>query len=95
MRNRRQQQRRLVELVNQRIENAALAERTRIAAEMHDVVAHSLTVIVALADGATSIRAKSPEKADAAVERIADVGRDALADMQRTLGMLRSAARVR
>ncbi len=91
VRNRRQQQRRLVELVNQRIENAALAERTRIAAEMHDVVAHSLTVIVALADGATSIRARSPEKADAAVERIADVGRDALADMQRTLGMLRSA----
>ncbi|MDR6867905.1 signal transduction histidine kinase [Microbacterium resistens] len=91
VRNRREQQRRLVELVNQRIENAALSERTRIAAEMHDVVAHSLTVIVTLANGATSIRSKNPAKADAAVEQIAAVGRDALEDMHRTLDMLRSA----
>lgn len=91
VRNRSEQQRRLVELVNQRIENAALTERARIAAEMHDVVAHSLTVIVTLANGATSIREKQPAKADAAVEQIAAVARDALEDMHRTLNMLRRA----
>lgn len=81
----------LVEDMNRRIENAALTERTRIAAEMHDVVAHSLTVIVALADGATSASRKHPERSWAAVEQIAGVGRDALDDMHRTLAMLRSA----
>jgi len=91
VKNRREQQQRLVELVNQRIENAALTERARIAAEMHDVVAHSLTVVVTLANGATSIRERQPAKADAAVERIAAVARDALEDMHRTLNMLRSA----
>lgn len=91
VRSRREQQERMLALVNERIENAALMERTRIAAEMHDVVAHSLTVIVSLADGATSIRAKQPERADAAVEQIASVGRGALEDMHRTLDLLRNA----
>lgn len=91
VKNRREQQQRLVELVNQRIENAALTERTRIAAEMHDLVAHSLTVIVSLANGATSIRERDPAKAEAAVGQIATVGREALEDMHRTLDMLRSA----
>lgn len=91
VRNRREQRQRLVELVNERIENAALTERTRIAAEMHDIVAHALTVIVTLAGGAASIRGKHPEKADAAVEQIAAVGRDALSDMNRTLHLLGSA----
>ncbi|UOR03282.1 histidine kinase [Leucobacter allii] len=91
VRNRRDQQQRLLELVNERIEHAGLAERTRIAAEMHDVVAHALTMIVSLANGAASIRAKHPAKADAAVDRIAAVGREALAEMHRTLGLLRGA----
>ncbi|MFV0432580.1 MAG: response regulator [Leucobacter sp.] len=91
VKNRREQQQQLVERVNQRIENAALVERTRIAAEMHDIVAHSLTVIVSLANGAASIRARQPAKADAAIEQIAAVSRDALEDMHRTLNMLRSA----
>lgn len=93
VRNRREERLRLVELVNERIENAAIVERTRIAAEMHDVVAHALTVIVSLANGAASIRGRSQEKADAAVERIAEVGRDALEDMHRALGILRDADR--
>ncbi|MFT3796859.1 sensor histidine kinase [Microbacterium sp.] len=90
VKSRRDQQQRLVELVNERIDHAALAERTRIAAEMHDVVAHALTVIVSLANGATSIREKQPEKANAAVEQIAVVSRDALDDMHRTLNLLRA-----
>jgi signal transduction histidine kinase len=88
---RRDHTRGLTETVNQRIENAALTERTRIAAEMHDLVAHSLTVIVALANGATSAARKHPERSRAAVEQIATVGRDALGDMHRTLALLRDA----
>lgn len=91
VKSRRDQQERLLELVNERIDHAALTERTRIAAEMHDVVAHALTVIVSLANGATSIREKHPAKADAAVEQIAVVSRDALDDMHRTLDLLRTA----
>ncbi|WP_125099239.1 sensor histidine kinase [Leucobacter chromiireducens] len=86
---RRERTARVVDLVNERIERAALTERTRIAAEMHDVVAHALTVIVSLANGAVSARERQPARADAAVERIATVGRDALGDMHRTLSMLR------
>ena len=88
---RRDHTRWLTETVNQRIENAALTERTRIAAEMHDLVAHSLTVIVTLANGATSAAEKHPERSRAAVEQIAAVGRDALGDMHRTLALLRDA----
>lgn len=91
VRNRRDQEQRVLELVNERIEHAALTERTRIAAEMHDVVAHALTVIVSLANGAARIRAQDSEKADAAVDQIAAVSRDALDDMHRTLDMLRTA----
>lgn len=91
VKNRRDQEQRLLELVNERIERAALTERTRIAAEMHDVVAHALTIIVSLANGATSIRDKHPAKANAAVEQIAAVSRDALDDMHRTLTLLRTA----
>ncbi|MFD2026585.1 sensor histidine kinase [Promicromonospora aerolata] len=88
---RRDHTRWLTETVNQRIENAALTERGRIAAEMHDLVAHSLTVIVTLANGATSAARKHPEQSRAAVEQIAAVGRDALGDMHRTLALLRDA----
>jgi signal transduction histidine kinase len=91
VKSRRDHTRWLTENVNQRIENAALTERTRIAAEMHDVVAHSLTVMVTLAGGATSAAHKHPERSRAAVEQIAAVGRDALDDMHRTLALLRGA----
>lgn len=91
VRHRREQELRLVELVNQRIENAALVERARISAEMHDIVAHSLSVIVSLANGAASIRERHPAKADAAVEQIAEVSREALDDMHRALHLLRDA----
>ncbi|GAA5146190.1 histidine kinase [Microbacterium pseudoresistens] len=91
VRNRREHNEWLTRFVNQRIENAAVTERTRIAAEMHDVVAHALTMVVSLADGARSIREKDPEKADAAVAQIASTGREALGEMHRTLGLLRNA----
>lgn len=91
VRSRRDHARWLTATVNQRIENASLTERTRIAAEMHDLVAHSLTVMVALANGATSAARKHPEQSLAAVEQIAAVGRNALDDMHHTLALLRGA----
>lgn len=71
-------------------ELAVAAERARIAREMHDIVAHSLAVIIAQADGGRYAAATSPEQGVRALETIADIGRGALADIRRVLGVLRS-----
>jgi len=68
---------------------ATAAERTRIAREMHDIVAHSLSVVVAQADGGRYAAAADPEAATRALGTIAETGRAALADMRRLLGVLR------
>ncbi|MBV9606770.1 MAG: sensor histidine kinase [Solirubrobacterales bacterium] len=68
---------------------AAAAERTRIARELHDVVAHNLTVMIALADGATYALRDAPDEAQAALETASSTGRRALAEMRRLLGVLR------
>lgn len=68
---------------------ATTEERNRIAREMHDVVAHSLTVMVALADGARIVSRKNPERAEEVLKELSSTGRTALADMRRTLGVLR------
>jgi signal transduction histidine kinase len=70
---------------------AAAAERARIARELHDIVAHSLSVIVAQADGGTYAGRSSPEAATAALGTVAATGRQALGDMRRLLGVLRTA----
>lgn len=72
----------------QRAQLATAEERARIAREMHDVVAHSLSVMIALADGAAAAIDRSPGSARAAVDQVADTGRAALADMRRVLGVL-------
>lgn len=72
----------------QRAQLATAEERARIAREMHDVVAHSLSVMIALADGAGAAIDRSPTSAHAAVDRVAETGRAALADMRRVLGVL-------
>jgi signal transduction histidine kinase len=66
---------------------AAAAERTRIAREMHDIVSHNLTVVVALAEGAAAT--PDTERARAATEQIAATARGALAEMRSMLGVLR------
>ncbi len=66
---------------------AAAAERTRIAREMHDIVSHSLTVVVALADGA--VATDDPERARDASRAVAGTAREALAQMRAMLGVLR------
>jgi signal transduction histidine kinase len=68
---------------------AAAAERARIARELHDIVAHNLTVMTALADGAVFAAARRPEQATAAMETVSATGRQALAEMRRLLGVLR------
>lgn len=59
-----------------------MRERTEIAQEVHDVLAHSLAVVIALADGSRFLRATRPESTEAALERIADTSRAALGDLR-------------
>ena len=70
---------------------AAVAERARIAREMHDVVAHGLSVIIVQADGARYAAAQDPAAATGALETISSTGRQALTEMRRMLGLLRAA----
>ncbi len=65
----------------------AAAERARIAREMHDIVAHNLSVMIALADGATYAMDASPERAVQATQRVSETGRQALLEMRRLLGV--------
>ncbi|NJC24131.1 signal transduction histidine kinase [Arthrobacter pigmenti] len=72
--------------------NAELAsanERNRIAREMHDVVAHSLSVMVALSDGAAVVMKRDQDRARQVLTELSATGRTALADMRRVLGVLR------
>jgi signal transduction histidine kinase len=81
----------LVDAGEQHAKLAAAAEQTRIAREMHDVVAHGLTVMIALSDGARVAVRRSPEDAERALDLAGETGRAALADMRRMLGVLRGA----
>jgi signal transduction histidine kinase len=70
---------------------AAAAERARIARELHDVIAHNVSVMVVQADGAGYALDTAPEAARAALETIARTGRQALTEMRSLVGVLRSA----
>src|SRR4051794_14973645 len=74
----------------QQVALAASTERTRIAREMHDVVAHGLSMIVVQADGARYAAAQDPELAATTLETIAATGRASLTEMRHTLGLLRA-----
>jgi len=80
---------RLVVERDQQAQLAAATERERIARELHDIVAHSLTVMVALAEGVAASR--DADRTRPGVEAIASTGREALRDMRATLGILRDA----
>ncbi|MGF1429660.1 DUF7134 domain-containing protein [Kitasatospora sp. LaBMicrA B282] len=70
---------------------AVAAERARIARELHDVVAHNVSVMIVQADGAAYVMDNSPHQAKEALATIASTGRQALVEMRRLLGVLRTA----
>lgn len=73
-----------------RAHDAVAAERTRIARELHDVVAHAVSVIIVQADGAKYALREDPETAERALATIAGTGREALRELRRTVALLRT-----
>jgi signal transduction histidine kinase len=80
--------RRLERERDQQAQLAAATERARIAREMHDIVAHNLAVMIALADGAAFTATAAPDRAADAMQQVSGTGRQALAEMRRLLGLL-------
>ena len=76
---------------DQNARDAVIEERTRIARELHDVVAHAISVIVLQARGGRRMLSSEPAETEAALDAIEHAGEQALAEMRRLLGMLRSA----
>ena len=68
---------------------AAAEERARIARELHDVVAHNVSVMIALADGASYAIDEDPARAKSAMRTASRTGRQALGELRRLLGVLR------
>jgi len=69
---------------------AAAAERTRIARDLHDVVSHSLSVVITLADAAAVVGRAQPARGAEAMTDASEVARQALADLRAMLGVLRT-----
>ncbi len=75
---------------DQQAQIALAAERARIARELHDVVAHNVSIMVTLADGARAVSTRDPDRAGEAMAEVSEAGRLALADMRHLLGVLRT-----
>ena len=73
---------------HQRVALAAATERARISRELHDVTAHSLSVIVAQAQAALAAQHRHPERTTWAMREVITVGRDSLSEMRRIVGAL-------
>jgi signal transduction histidine kinase len=95
------EQQRQAEADRQRTQLAELEARQReietqtrnsIAQELHDIVAHSISIMIVQAEGGQSMAKKSPEKALATLSAISDIGREALGEMRHILDVLRSGA---
>jgi signal transduction histidine kinase len=81
--------RRLAEEQRRAAEEAVRAERARIARELHDVIAHSLSVMVVQADAAQDLIHSQPGQAARAMTEVAEAGRRALAETGRLLHLIR------
>lgn len=75
---------------DQRAQLATATERTRIARELHGQVAHGVVTMVVQAEAARNLLAHEPGNADAGIRAIEQTGRDALTQLRRILGVLRS-----
>ncbi|WUD77137.1 histidine kinase [Streptomyces sp. NBC_00510] len=71
------------------VEQAAAAERARIAREMHDILSHAVSLMVVQAEAGPVTVRTAPERAEAAFEAISETGRDAMTQLRRMLGVLR------
>lgn len=80
----------LAERAGERAEWARNEERTRIAREMHDVVAHRVSLMVVHAAALQAVARKDPEKAVRNAALVGDMGRQALTELREMLGVLRS-----
>ncbi len=89
IRREREHENELREWAERNAELASANERNRIAREMHDVVAHSLSVMIALSDGAAVVMKRDQDRARQVLSELSATGRTALADMRRVLGVLR------
>ncbi|WP_344650363.1 sensor histidine kinase [Cryptosporangium japonicum] len=86
------------ELEHQRTADAARAvaeERARIARDLHDVLAHAVSVIVVQAEAGPLVVRSDPARAERAFDAIAESGRDAMAQLRRSLGVLKTAGNAR
>ncbi len=79
----------LAEKAGERAERARIEERTRIAREMHDVVAHRVSLMVVHASALKSVLRSDPEKAAGSADLLGDMGRQALGELRQMLGVLR------
>jgi signal transduction histidine kinase len=81
----RERAERLERELDQQHELAVATERARMTREMHDIVAHHLTVVVTLSDAAARTAVKSPEQAAEVMRQVSATGRQALAETRRVL----------
>lgn len=81
----------LAEKAGERAERARMEERTRIAREMHDVVAHRVSLMVVHAAALRSVVVGDPQRAVHSAELLGDMGRQALNELRQMLGVLRNA----
>lgn len=81
-------------LAREQVARASQEERSRIAAEMHDIVAHSISVMLALSGGAKSALAHSPREAATALDQLNKVGARSLEEMKRVLYLDQSDAQL-
>ncbi|WP_443070013.1 sensor histidine kinase [Streptomyces sp. Sge12] len=72
-------------------EQAAARERARIAREMHDILSHSVSIMIVQAEAGPVAVRRAPARAEAAFEAIAETGREAMAQLRTMLGVLRAA----
>jgi signal transduction histidine kinase len=74
---------------HQRVALATAAERARISRELHDVTAHSLSVIVAQAQAAIAAQRRHPERTTQAMHEVITIGRDSLSEMRRLVSVFK------